>query len=80
MMDKRRRTSVIWKHFTLTATNKSKASHSIYDCVVPRGGSSVKGYIMSNLWQHLETKHPVEYKAVKVEKEIGKGGKRQLSY
>ena len=38
-----------------------------------------EGLTMSHLWQHLEMKYPVKYKAVKDEQESGKGAKRQLT-
>ena len=70
----------VWEYFAITATDDSKATCSVCNDVVPRGGSSKKGYTTSNLWHHLETNHPVEYRLVKDEQESGKNtAKRQLT-
>lgn len=62
-MDKR---SPIWKHFTVCEDDNSKASCALCKSLISRGGVSAKNYTTSAMNNHLQYKHPDEYKAMKL--------------
>ena len=81
-MAARQRSNGVWEYFAINATDKSKVSCSICETVVSRGGKAAKSYNTTNLRNHLETKHPEEYRRLEAKEQEAskaKGGVRQMT-
>ena len=54
-----RRKSFVWQHFTISATDDSKAVCNQCGDEISRGGKNRKSFNTTNLCKHLESLHPV---------------------
>ena len=61
MATSERKTSVIWKFFSVAEDSKFAMCGKCQVCVA-RNGTTTKSFTTSNLVQHLQTNHPEVYK------------------
>ena len=77
----RQRKRGVW-HYTINAIDEGKASCSICEAIVSRGGKDAKSYNTTNLRKHLEAKHTEEYRQIEAKEQEAakaKGGTKQMT-